>query len=63
MAGALVEELPEKRIVPEVTGKRPATRFRRVVLPQPLGPTNEINSFLYNLNEISLRESVSQDIV
>ena len=63
LASELVPEFPFRRICPEVIGRSPATRFRSVVLPHPLGPTNEINSFLYSLNEISLRESVSQDIV
>ena len=55
--------LPFKCMVPEAGFNNPATIFSKVVLPQPLGPTKETNSFLKSLNEISLREGVSQDIV
>ena len=54
---------PPILIVPEEALIRPAMRFNSVVLPHPDGPTNEINSFLYRLNEIPLSAAVSQDIV
>jgi hypothetical protein len=48
---------------PEEGVSKPAAILSRVVLPHPLGPTNEINSFLLRLNEISFSEWVSQDVV
>src|SRR5476651_49697 len=35
---------PSSKILPDVAGSRPARMRNNVVLPQPLGPTNEMNS-------------------
>jgi hypothetical protein len=43
---------PKERILPEEAGIRPAIILSSVVLPQPDGPTNEINSLLFSLNEM-----------
>lgn len=55
--------IPLNCMVPSVAEISPATILSNVVLPQPLGPTNEINSLFCSLNEMSLSESVSLDIV
>lgn len=54
---------PSNKMLPEVGFNKPVIKFSKVVLPHPLGPTNEINSFFDNLNETFFREAVSQDIV
>ena len=58
-SGGSVTGFPWRTAWPRLGGSRPATHLRRVVFPQPDGPTTQTNSFSATVNEMLRIASVA----